>query len=189
MKKSIGKSQTAFPTPVFVVGTYDEAGKANAATIAWAGVASSGPESVAIAVRPSRYTYENLLLKKAFTVNIPSAEYAVETDYLGIDSGRNVDKLKRVGLTSSKADYVDAPVINEFPVSIECEVTHTLDLGVHVLFIGAIKDIKAEERFLSDKGVLDIRAAGLLLFDAPNHAYVAPGGVIAQAFSVGLKFR
>jgi flavin reductase (DIM6/NTAB) family NADH-FMN oxidoreductase RutF len=189
MKKSIGIDRTVFPTPLFVVGTYDEVGKANAATLAWVGVASSDPPALSIAVRPSRYTYDNLFLKKAFTVNIPSAKYAVETDYLGIASGRDEDKIKKAGLTTVKAEYVDAPSICEFPISIECEVSHTLDLGAHTLFIGEIKDIKADESVLGEGDFLNIRAAELLSFDPPDRSYFSPGAAVAKAFFDGLKLR
>jgi flavin reductase (DIM6/NTAB) family NADH-FMN oxidoreductase RutF len=189
MKKSIGIDQTAFPTPVFVVATYDAQGRANAAAIAWAGVASSDPASLAIAVRPSRYTYDNLLLKKAFTVNIPSSDYAAEADYFGIASGRDEDKIEIAGLSTVRAEFVDAPSISEFPVNIECEVTHTLELGVHTLFIGQIKDIKADDAILSDRDILDIRAGGLLSFDPTARTYFTPGEIAAKAFSAGLKFR
>jgi flavin reductase (DIM6/NTAB) family NADH-FMN oxidoreductase RutF len=189
MKKSIGINQTAFATPLFVVGTYDKNGRPDAATLAWVGVASSDPPSLAIAVRPSRYTYDNLLLKRAFTVNIPSSAYAVEADYLGIASGRDEDKFEKAGLHAVKAEYVDAPAVDEFPVSIECEVSHTLDLGAHTLFIGTIKDIKAEDTVLGENDVLNIRGAELLSFDPTAREYFVPGEVAAKAFSAGTALR
>jgi flavin reductase (DIM6/NTAB) family NADH-FMN oxidoreductase RutF len=188
MKKSIGVRETIFPNPVMIVGTYDKDGVPDAAAFAWGGVASSDPAALSIAVRPSRYTYENLILRNAFTVNLPSPEYVEQSDYFGIASGRDVNKFEKTGLTPIRGEYVDAPYIEEFPVSVECAVTHTLDLGAHTLFIGAIKDVKANEELTADlKGMWG--AARILTYDSLAPAYRLPGEEIAKAFSCGLKFR
>jgi flavin reductase (DIM6/NTAB) family NADH-FMN oxidoreductase RutF len=185
-KKSIGVKSSVFPNPVFIVGTYDAAGVPNAVNLAWGGIASSGPEAVSIAVRPSRYTYENLMLKKAFTVNLPSAEYVKEADYFGLVSGRDVNKFEKTGLTATRGLYVDAPYIEEFPVNIECSVSHTLDLGAHMLFIGEIRDVRVDET-LEGKDLFG--AARILTFDSLAAAYRAPGEIVEKAFSCGLIFR
>jgi flavin reductase (DIM6/NTAB) family NADH-FMN oxidoreductase RutF len=122
-------------------------------------------------------------------VNIPSSKYAIETDYLGIASGRDEDKLAKAGLHAVKADYVDAPSISEFPVNIECEVSHSLDLGAHTLFIGKIKDIKVDDTTLTEGDALSIRAAELLSFDPATAEYFTPGTAIAKAFSAGASLR
>ncbi|MDR0885415.1 MAG: flavin reductase family protein [Clostridiales Family XIII bacterium] len=188
MKKSIGVNTEIFPNPVFIVGTYDKNGKANAVNLAWGGIASSGPESIAIAVRPSRYTHENLLETRAFTINLPSAKYVEEADYFGIVSGRDVDKFEVTGLTPVKGDYVNAPYIEEFPINLECEVTEIIELGVHTLFIGAVKDVKIDDT-LVDAGKERNSVAQILSFDNVARAYRKPGEAVAQAFSCGLKYR
>jgi flavin reductase (DIM6/NTAB) family NADH-FMN oxidoreductase RutF len=188
MKKSIGIRETIFPNPAMVVCTYDAQGRADAATYAWGGTASSDPAAISVAVRPSRYTHENLLLKKAFTINLPSAEYADETDYFGIVSGRDTDKFGKTGLTPIRGEYVDAPYIEEFPVNIECEVTHTLDLGAHTLFIGEVRDIKADEEYAGSLKTLWADAR-ILTYDSLALSYRLPGEEIARAFSSGLKYK
>jgi flavin reductase (DIM6/NTAB) family NADH-FMN oxidoreductase RutF len=187
MKKSIGVQEAIFPNPTFAVGTYDEAGVANVINIAWGGIASSDPASIAIAIRPSRYSYENILKRKAFTVNLVPAKYVTENDYFGIASGRDFNKLEVAGLTAVKGEYVDAPYISEFPFNIECQLTNTIDLGAHTLFVGAIKDVKADEAFLNDKNQPLFEKAEILTYDGSLDEYRLPGKSIAKAFSVGLE--
>jgi flavin reductase (DIM6/NTAB) family NADH-FMN oxidoreductase RutF len=181
VKKSIGKQSKIFPNPVLVVCTYDANGKANAATLAWGGIASSGPSAVSIAVQPKRYTYEALMSRKAFTVNLPTIEFAEQADYFGIASGRDVDKFAATGLTPIKSDLVDAPYIAEFPYVLECVVTHTLDLGMHTLFIGEIQDVKIDDSTMQFW-------KNILTYDAENREYLIPGKAVAKAFAAGKKF-
>ena len=188
MKQSIGASERLFPCPVMVVGTYDEHGEPNVATFSWGGTASSGPQSVSIAVRPSRYTFEALQRTKAFTVNLPSVEHAAAVDYFGIVSGRDEHKLEATQLTPVRGEYVDAPYIAEFPFCMECKVTHVIDLGVHSLFIGAVQDIKVDETYINDQGIFMWKAAKILTFDSTLRAYRAPGELIGEAFTIGKKF-
>jgi flavin reductase (DIM6/NTAB) family NADH-FMN oxidoreductase RutF len=115
MKKSFGAKTLVYPTPVWVIGTYDKAGKPNIMTIAWGGVCSSKPPCVAVSIRKATYTHGNIMERKAFTVNVPSASHAKVTDYAGLVSGRDVDKFATTGLTAVKSDQVDAPYIQEFP--------------------------------------------------------------------------
>jgi flavin reductase (DIM6/NTAB) family NADH-FMN oxidoreductase RutF len=186
MKKSIGVQTSIFPNPTFAVGTYDEVGVANVINIAWGGIASSDPASIAIAIRPSRYSHDNILKRKAFTVNLVPAKYVTENDYFGIASGRNVNKLETVGLTAVKGEYVDAPYILEFPFNIECKLTNTIDLGAHTLFVGEIKDVKADEAFLNDKDQPLFEKAEILTYDGSLDEYRLPGKSIAKAFSAGV---
>jgi flavin reductase (DIM6/NTAB) family NADH-FMN oxidoreductase RutF len=129
-----------------------------------------------------------MMLKKAFTINLPSPGYAAESDYFGIVSGRDVDKFERTGLTPVAGEYVDAPYIEEFPVNIECAVTHTLDLGAHTLFIGEVKDVKTDDAFAADvKGLWS--ASQILTYDSLALSYRRPGEEAAKAFSCGLKYK
>jgi flavin reductase (DIM6/NTAB) family NADH-FMN oxidoreductase RutF len=188
MKQSLKELGLLFPNPVMVVGTYDVNGVPNAATLAWGGIASSGPESVSIAVRPSRYTFEALERTGAFTVNLPSVQYAAEADYFGIASGRDAKKFDVTGLTAIHGEYVDAPYIDEFPYNLECLVTHKLDLGAHHLFIGEVKDTKIGQTLLDINGKPNWEDAGILTFDAMSRTYRAPGEVIGSAFDIGKKY-
>src|SRR4030066_2352802 len=124
MKKSMGAKTLVFPTPVWVVGTYDQAGKPNMMTVAWGGICCSMPPCIAVSLRKATYTYGSLMERKAFTVNVPSEDYVKEADYIGLASGRDVDKFAATGLTAVKSDLVDAPYVKEFPLILECKVIH-----------------------------------------------------------------
>src|SRR4030042_6314933 len=111
MKKSIGPRTLAFPTPVWVVGTYDVNGKPNAMTAAWVGICCSRPPCVAVSLRKATYSHGNIVQRKAFTVNVPSDKYVKETDYIGIASGRDANKFSATKLTPVRSDLVDAPYV------------------------------------------------------------------------------
>ena len=185
MKKSIGPKTLVYPTPVFVVGTYDKAGKPNVMTAAWGGICCSKPPCVAVSLRKSRYSYDNIVERKAFTINIAPEKYVKESDYFGIASGRNKDKFAATGLTPVKSDLVDAPLIKEFPFALECSLLHTIEIGVHIQFIGEIVDIKADEEVLNDNGVPDIDLVKPILFAPEMQAYYSVGNFLGKAFSIG----
>jgi len=185
MKKSLGAKTLAIPTPVWVVGSYDSQGKPNMMTIAWGGICCSQPPCVTISLRKATYTYGCIEERKAYTINIPSASMVKEVDYVGITSGRNVDKFAVTKLTPVRSDLVDAPYIKEFPLVIECKVIHTLEIGLHTQFIGEIMDIKAEESALGENGIAEILNVKPLVFDTGQGAYYGIGERIGKAFSIG----
>lgn len=185
MKKSLGAETFAMPTPVWLVGTYDKDGQANIATIAWGGICCSNPPSVTISLRPSRHTYDAIMERKAFTINVASEAFAREADYAGIASGRNVDKFAAAGLTPVRSDLVDAPYVAEFPLVMECRLLQTVELGVHTQFIGEIIDVKAEEAVLDANGVLDAAKVLPLVYSPANRTYYGLGAVVAKGFDIG----
>jgi flavin reductase (DIM6/NTAB) family NADH-FMN oxidoreductase RutF len=188
MKRSFGARAAAYPLPVFVVGTYDHTGKPNAMVAAWGGICSSDPPSIAISIRPSRYTYRNLMEKMAFTISIPSAKYMTEADFFGIESGENTDKFAVTGLTPSRADHVDAPGIAEFPVVLECRVTKHVKIGAHTQFIGEILDVKIDESMLDSEGKPDLARLQIIGFDVFRSEYYTTGPFVGRAFSAGRKY-
>ena len=188
MKKSVGAKTLVYPTPVFVVGTYDKNGKPNVMTAAWGGICCSKPPCVAVSLRKPRYSYENIVAHKAFTVNITPEQYVKEADYFGIVSGRNRDKFAASGLTAVRSDLVDAPYIKEFPFSLECSLLQTVEIGIHIQFIGEIIDIKADEAMLDEKGVPAIEKVKPVLFAPEMQAYYGVGNFLGKAFSVGKEF-
>jgi len=125
MKKSIGAKTIVYPTPVFIVGTYDKDGKPNVMNAAWAGICCSSPPCLAISLRKATYTYGNIVEQGAFTVSIPSQDFVREADYFGIASGRTEDKFFAAGLTPVKSELVNAPYVKEFPLILECKLLHT----------------------------------------------------------------
>lgn len=187
MKKSIGAITVVYPTPVFVVGTYDKYAKANAMVAAWGGICCSDPACVSISLREATYTYSNILDKKAFTINIPSESYIKEVDYCGIVSGKAEDKFAATGLTPVKSEFVDAPYIKEFPLILECSLLHSIKVGLHTLFIGQIKDVKVEEGALTKEGLPDIEKIKPLIFNPSSRTYYSTGKCLGNAFSIGKK--
>jgi len=185
MKKSLGAKALLYPTPVFVVGTYDKAGKPNAMTAAWGGICCSQPPSVAVSLRKATYTHGCIVARKAFTISIPSEAHVKEADYLGLATGRTADKFKVAKLTPVRSELVDAPYVKEFPLVLECRLTHTIELGLHTQFVGEILDVKADEDVLAGKGLVDIKKMGPLVFAPDTQSYYAIGRLVGQAFSAG----
>lgn len=189
MKRSIGAKTIVFPAPVFVVGTYDKENKPNVMAVAWGGICCSNPPSVGIALREATYTYGNIMARHAFTISIPHEKFIKEADYFGIVSGRSEDKFANTKLTPVKSGLVDAPYVAEFPFVMECAVTQTVKLGLHTLFIGEIKDIKADEAALDEEGLPDIEKIKPMIFDPANRAYYGIGKYLADAYSEGNKIK
>jgi flavin reductase (DIM6/NTAB) family NADH-FMN oxidoreductase RutF len=185
MKKSFGAKTLIYPTPVWLVGSYDPSGKPNAAAVAWGGICSSKPPSIAISLRKSRYTYSNIIGRKAFTVNVPSAAQIKIADYCGIVSGKNVDKFSVAGLTAVKSEIVDAPYIKEFPMVLECKLINVMEIGIHTHFIGEILDVKVEENMLGKDGLPDILKVNPALYAPEIQGYYGVGEFLGQAFSIG----
>ena len=187
MKKSIGAKTFVFPTPVFVVGSYDKSNRADEMVVAWGGICCSKPPCVAISIREATYTYGNIMARKAFTISIPSEKYIKEADYFGIVSGRTEDKFAATKLTPVKSNLVDAPYVKEFPFVVECSVTQIIKLGSHTMFIGEIKDLKADEAVLRNDGVPEIEKIAPMIFNPANHSYYGIGKYLGDAFSEGKK--
>ena len=189
MKRSLGAKPLAFPTPVWIVGTYDREGKPNAMTVAWGGICCSKPVCINISLRKETYTYDSVIERKAFTVSIPSEKHVKEADYLGIATGRKTDKFAATGLTPVKSDLVDAPYVKEFPLVLECRMIHKIEIGLHTQFIGEIMDVKAEESVLGEKGLPDIDKVMPILFAPEIRTYHGIGKPLGRAFSIGKEIK
>jgi flavin reductase (DIM6/NTAB) family NADH-FMN oxidoreductase RutF len=185
LKKSLGAETLAMPTPVWLVGSYDKAGKANLATIAWGGVCCSDPAAVTISLRKSRHSYDAIMERKGFTINIPSEAFVSAADYAGIASGRDADKFAVAGLTPVRSELVDAPYVAEFPLVLECRLLQTVEVGVHTQFIGEIVDVKADEAVLDANGYPDITKVVPLIYSPADRTYYGVGPVVAKAFGIG----
>lgn len=189
LKKSLGPKTIVFPTPVFIVGTYDENGKPNVAAVSWGGICSSDPPCVAISLRRVTHTYSNIVAQKAFTINIPSHDQVKVADYFGLISGKSVDKFAKAKMTPVKSTLVNAPYVKEFPMVLECRLRQTIEIGLHVQFIGQIADLKADEAVLNPSGNPDIKKVNPLLFDPATHSYYDVGMFVADAFSIGESLK
>ncbi|MDR1376248.1 MAG: flavin reductase family protein, partial [Synergistaceae bacterium] len=169
MKKNIGAELGIYPTPIVVVGTYDKDDKPNIATLAWTGICCSEPPSVQVSIRKSRHTHAAIVERKVFSVNVPSVKYIAEADYAGIVSGKDTDKFQVTKLTPARGELLDVPLVAEFPISMECRLTHTLELGSHDLFVGEIVACWVAEEALRN-GRPDPKKVDPLAF-APSGGY------------------
>jgi len=185
MKQSLGAKTLAYPTPVWVIGTFDPDGRPNVMTAAWAGICCGKPPCVYVSLQKTRYTYRNVVERQAYTVNIATEKFARQTDYFGIVSGKTTDKLADCGLTAVKAEKVDAPYIDEFPLVLECRVVQTVELGLHTQYVGEIMDVKAEESILGPAGLPDIEKLRPMIFGPQIRTYHGIGDFIGRAFSIG----
>ena len=189
MKESLGAKTLVYPTPVFVVGTYDKEGKPNVMTASWAGICCSQPPCVAVSLRKATHTHGNILARNAFTISIPSESHVQQADYFGLVSGRSVDKLAATKLTPVRSDLVDAPYVKEFSLILECKLALVNELGLHTQFIGQILDVKAEDSVMAKGGCIEITKLKPLVFAPDTQTYYGIGNFVAQAFSVGRIFE
>lgn len=153
-----------FPVPVVMVSCAGKDHKPNIITVAWAGTVCSDPPMLSISVRKERHSYGLLMESRAFVVNIPSARQIRHTDYCGVASGRDVDKFAETGLSAVPASKVNAPLIPECPINLECAVRRTLDLGSHTMFIAEIVAVQVTKHLIASSGRLAIERAGLAAF-------------------------
>lgn len=189
MGKVILDPQTLiYPMPALLVGANVD-GKPNFMAVAWGGIAGSQPPMVSVAIRNSRYTYKGIKQNMAFSVNVPSTDLIKETDYCGTVSGSKVDKVKVCRFKVFYGKLENAPLIEQCPVNLACEVMHVLDLGSHSLIIGRIEETHVSESCLTD-GKPDVsKIKPITYVTAPAQQYQGPGEIIAKAFSVGLELR
>jgi len=185
LKRSVGAKTLLFPTPVLMVGTYDQAGKPNLMNAAWGGICCSQPPAVSVSLRSATYSHACIIERKAFTVGIACESRMAEADYVGIVSGRDVDKFAITGLTPVRSELVDAPYAAEFPVVLECRLLHIVEIGLHTQFVGEIVDVKADTDVFGDDGQLDILKIKPLLYDTSHRGYHGVGPLLGKAFSVG----
>ena len=185
MKKSVGAKTLAMPTPVWLVGTYDADGKPNIMTAAWGGICCSTPPCVTVSLRKATHTYAAIEARKAFTVSIPSEDQAAPADYAGIASGRDRNKFADCNWTPAKSDLVDAPYVAETPLVIECRLLHTLEVGLHTMFVGEIVDVKADEAVISEKGYPDITKVKPFIWDTAHRGYYGLGQCLGKAWEIG----
>ncbi len=183
MKKSLGAGTLAVPSPVWVVGTYDDDGKPNIMTAAWGGICCSRPPCIYVSLREATYSHGNILKRKAYTVSIPGEEYWREADYTGVASGRDTDKFVDTSLTPIKSEVVDAPYVDEYPLVLECRLKEVVELGRHTMFVGEIVDVRADEDVLTN-GKPDIQKIRPILFGSGDRGYHGVGPRLADAFSI-----
>ena len=181
MKKNLGVKNWMFPMPVLMIGTYDEDGTPNMMNAAWGGVTLEDQITICIDTGPK--TWANIAARKAFTVAFGTADTVKACDYLGIVSGNKApDKVAKSGLTAVKSAFVNAPVMNELPLVLECELVSMNEETCNV--VGKIVNCAVEESALTD-GKPDAAKMKPICFDTCAHVYRIMGDVVADAFSCG----
>lgn len=182
MRKNFGAKPFMYPLPVLIVAAYDENGIPNAMNAAWGTIADF--HQVAIYLAKEHKTTENILKTKAFTVSMADAKHVKEADYLGIVSGNQVpDKLAKTGLHTVRSEFVNAPVIEELLLTMECKLVSYDEESE--LLIGEIVNVSADERILDSDGKIDPKKLNPLVYDSANHAYFTLGEKVGNAFSDG----
>ena len=188
MKKSFGPKPLIYPTPVWVVGTYDKNGTPNVMTVAYGGICCGQPPCVTVSLRKATYSYGSILHRKAYTVNVPSEAQIAEADYFGIATGRTDDKFAATGLTPVRGEFVDAPYIAEFALVLECRLRHTLEIGRHTQFVGEIVDVKADESILGADGFPDVTKVQPVVYTPSSKTYFGIGDYLGEAYTIGKRF-
>ncbi len=187
MRVKINNTDGIFPMPVLMIATYNEDGSVNVMNAAWGSMQSSG--HVVLKLSETHKTVENIKARGAFTVSIADAAHITEADYFGIESGNDVpDKFERSGMTASKAENVDAPVINEFPLCIECEFIEYQRGEYGCGVIGKIVGVTADESVLVN-GELDMSLVNAIAFDTYTNGYYKVTERVGEAFQDGMKLK
>ncbi len=182
MKKDLGSAGELFPQSVFIVASYDEDGTPNAMNVAWGGECTRNEVAINIG---DHKTTDNILATGAFTVAPADVAHVVEADYFGMATGRKVDKAKGSRLTFVRSDHVNAPVIDELPLTMECKVKDVRDWGGEKRFIGEIMNTRVDEVILDDEGRVDFGKMKPIVYDSTRRIYRVVGDVVGGAWDVG----
>ena len=185
MRKNFGSQHWLFPQPVLMIATYNEDGTPDIMNAAWGGISDS--DEISISISSTHKTAENLLKRGAFTVSFATADQVAACDYVGLVSGNKVpDKFARAGFHAVKSEFVDAPLVEELPMALECRV-RSYDTETDILR-GEIVNVSADETILTD-GKIDPAKFRPIVFDPVNHDYLELGAKAGKAFSEGNKLK
>lgn len=185
MRKNFGAKPILYPQPVFIIGSYDKDGTPDAMNAAWGGI--SEENELSICLTSDHKTVKNILERKAFTVSMATADTLVPCDYVGIVSGNDVpDKLERAGFHTSKSGSVDAPLIDELPLCLECRLISYDSETCRM--VGEIVNVCADESILTD-GKVDPSKLRPITYDGMNHAYYVLGERVGDAFKAGAALK
>ena len=186
MKKNLGVIPAVYPMPVLMVAAYDANEKVNVMNVAWGQICDM--DKIILFIGEGKKTWLNIKESKAFTVALADETHVAEADFFGIASGNKMnDKFERTGYHAIKSDRVNAPIIEEFPVVMECELLEFLDTEHVSGIVGKIVNVKAEESVLSENGKIDPKKLHALIFDQFQNGYYSTGEKIATAWNVGAR--
>lgn len=186
MRKNFGAKPYTYPQPVLMIATYGEDGTPDVMNAAWGGI-SDGNE-ISMCISEGHKTTENILSRKAFTISMADETHMIACDYVGIVSGKDVpDKFTRAGFTAERSEYVDAPIIKELAICVECKLK-SYDSETRRL-VGEIVNVSADESVLDENGNVDVAKAAPITFDPFNDAYIKLGEKIGNAFKDGASLK
>ena len=186
MRKNFGAKAMCYPMPVFIIGTYNADGTPNAMNAAWGGI--SEETEITICVDSGHKTAENLLATRAFTVSMATAKMLAACDYVGIVSGnKEPEKFSKAGFHATKSEFVDAPLIDELPMALECEVISYDEETCRL--VGRIVNVCADESVLGGNGKVDVAKLQPITYDPMNHHYLVLGEKVGQAFHDGTALK
>lgn len=186
MRKNFGAKPWTYPQPVFIVATYDEQGIPDAMNAAWGGIDLD--DQINMCLSAGHKTVKNLLITKAFTVSMATVEQMVACDYVGIVSGnREPDKFVKAGFHATKSEFVNAPLIDELPMVVECELISYDPETCHL--VGRIVNVSADESILDEKGKIDPSKLRPIIFDPVHNDYLVIGEKVGNAFKDGVALK
>ena len=185
MRKNFGAKAYTYPQPVLIIASYDENGNADAMNAVWGGI--SDDKEISMCLSAEHKTVKNILERKAYTVSMGDAGHVEACDYVGLVSGNKVpDKLKKAGFTITKSELVDAPIINELAVCVECRMISYDEKTCRM--VGEIVNVSVDESAMTD-GKVDITKVAPITFDPFNNAYHVIGEKVGNAFCDGVKLK
>lgn len=186
MKKDLGLVQAVYPMPVLMVAAYDENEKVNVMNVAWGQICAG--DKIILFIGKGKKTWLNIQASKAFTVSLADEAHVDVADFFGMASGNKIDdKFERTGYHATKSDKVHAPIIEEFPVVMECELLEFLETEHVSGIVGKIVNVKAEEHVLSENGKVDPLKLKALMFDQFQNGYYTTGEKVATAWNAGAE--
>ena len=184
MKKNLGSLPALFPMPVLMIATYDENGVVDVMNAAWGQICDM--DKIILSLTKTHKTVANINVNKAFTVALADRKHLDVADYFGIVSGNKVaDKFERTGYHAVKSDNVNAPIIEEFPLVMECELFEIIDTDSIYGVVGKIVNVKANEEILDENGKVDVGKMDAVMFDQFRNDYYAIGERVAKAWNIG----
>ena len=183
-RKNFGAQPFLFPQPVLIIGTYDASGKANAMNAAWGGIV--GMDEIIIDLAEHKTT-DNIMLNRAFTVSAADVEHTVACDYVGIVSGaKEPNKMEKAGFTTTKSAFVNAPIINELPVTLECKLVKVIDGSK---YLGKIVNVSVDEHVLGEDGKISLDKFVPITYDTVHYTYRKLGEQVGVAFHDGAQLK
>ena len=186
MRKNFGAKPYTYPQPVLIIASYDENGTPDAMNAAWGGI--SDDTQISMCLSAGHKTVKNILKRKAFTVSMADAAHVAACDYVGIVSANDVpDKLEKAGFHTTRSEFVDAPLIDELPMALECRLVSYDEESCRM--VGEIVNVSAEESVLDKNGKIDPEKLQPITFDPVNNAYLKLGEKVGNAFRDGLALK